>query len=484
ARLAAGRGTLILTKLSAQVDEGSVRFGATGAFTILSINPRRNYLAPPDASPEVATLEAERQEVQDAIHRRELRMSALKAEEQVILDQQKLGRDEHGISPAELEALAQYVGERLAQLRLAYFEHERSLRKERERLTQLQRQIAELGQEKGKNITEVVVQYQADQAVDAEFQLSYLVPQAQWRPIYDLRVSDLSEPVRLTYGALLSQTTGENWTDVQLTLSTGNPREQQNAPRITTWWLSPYQPMAVAAQSRQPADLDGMLSNVIITQGERDRADFAGAEVSVNLTNTEFAVRLPQDIPSDGQEYRVAMEDYQLPADYQYYAAPRLDAHVYLTARLTDWQQYSLLSGPVNLFFDGAYVGRSELRTQSAVDTLVFSLGRDEGLSITRTKDDNYRSRRFLGSKIVQSRGWTITVKKNRRNQVPIIIEDQIPVSTSDAIEVELTGYDKAHYNETTGILRWELDLKMGEQQSVSFRYQVEHPKNMPISLE
>ncbi|MEZ4985288.1 MAG: hypothetical protein R2795_09675 [Saprospiraceae bacterium] len=35
---------------------------------------------------------------------------------------------------------------------------------------------------------------------------------------------------------------------------------------------------------------------------------------------------------------------------------------------------------PVNLFFDGAYVGKSNLQTATASDTLVFSLGRDEGL--------------------------------------------------------------------------------------------------------
>ncbi|MEL6973090.1 MAG: DUF4139 domain-containing protein, partial [Bacteroidota bacterium] len=189
-------------------------------------------------------------------------------------------------------------------------------------------------------------------------------------------------------------------------------------------------------------------------------------------------------IPSNGQQYRVLVDDYELPTDYQYYAAPKYDCHVYLTARVTDWRKYTLLPGPVNLFFDGTYVGKSNLSTGTAADTLVFSLGRDEGLTIERTREDKYRSRRFLGGKTEQRIGWTINVQKSRNNDVPLIIEDQIPVSTTDEIEVELDSYKGASFDETTGKLRWELNMKFGDQQEVGFRYKVKHPKNMNVYLE
>jgi uncharacterized protein (TIGR02231 family) len=225
-------------------------------------------------------------------------------------------------------------------------------------------------------------------------------------------------------------------------------------------------------------------SNVVISRSDVEAADFAGADVAVNLTNTEFRVRLEQDILSNGQQYRVLVDDYELPADYQYYAAPKYDCHVYLTARVTDWRKYSLLSGPVNLFFDGAYVGKSQLSTGIATDTLVFSLGRDEGLTIEREREDKYRSRRFLGSKTEQRIGWTIKVQKSRKNDVPLIIEDQIPVSTTDEIEVELDQAKGATLDPTTGKLRWELNMKFGEQTEIGFRYLVKHPKSMEILLE
>lgn len=484
--LPAGRGNIILTELTSQLDEQSVRLGATGDFTILSINPRRNFLAPPDASPELKILTDERTEVQDAIAKRQIEMTMLKEEENVIMANKQIAGKDQSISVDEIKALADYIGQRVQELRLNYLQHTIDMRSDQERLAQLNQQINELGQTKGRNVSEVVIQYQAESAVKAEFQLSYLVPRANWKPIYDMRVTELTKPAILTYGALISQTTGEDWTNIKMVLSTGNPRQQQNAPQIVTWWLNPHQALArtQSIPSALEMEEDMMLTNVMITQGERESANIGGADVSVNLTNTEFSVRAAQDIPNDGQEYRVRIEDYELPADYQYYIAPRYDQHAYLTARLTNWQQYSLLSGPVNLFFDGSYVGRSQLRTEAAIDTLVFSLGRDEGISVKRTKDEEYRDRRFLGSKIEQRRGWTISIQKNRRNKVPIIIEDQIPVSTTDQIEVTLEQARGGNYNEQTGIIRWELNLDMGKKKDISFRYKVRHPKGMTVYLE
>ncbi len=357
------------------------------------------------------------------------------------------------------------------------------IRDEQEKLKQVDQQLNEMRKTQKKSVAEVVVQYQAENAVNAEFQLIYLVNGASWSATYDLRVTDLTAPVDLSYGALVTQSTGEDWNDIKLTLSTGNPRQQQNAPRVTTWYLSPNQPFA-RAQGYIGYDDLVQTSNVVISREEVGEADFAGADVAVNLTNTEFSVRLKQDIPSNGQQYRVLVDDYELPADYQYYAAPKYDCHVYLMARVTDWRKYSLLPGPVSLFFDGSYVGKSQLSTGITTDTLVFSLGRDEGLTIKREREENYRSRRFFGSKTEQRIGWTIQVHKSRKNDVPLIIEDQIPVSTTDEIEVELDGAKGADYDEQSGKLRWELNMKFGDQEEIGFRYKVKHPKDMNIYLE
>lgn len=484
--LPAGRGTVVLTGLSPQLDQSSVRLGATGDFTILTVNPRNNFLAAPTDSPEYTKLLTERDRLADVLAREQIKLDVLSEEEKVLMANKSIGGTQTGVDVDALLKISQYMRTRLGEMRTERFDITAGMRENQEKLKQVDQQLNEIRKTQQKSVTEVVVQYQAERAVNAEFQLMYLINGAYWSATYDLRVEDLEQAVDLTYGALVTQSTGEDWNKVKLTLSTGNPRQQQNAPRVTTWYLNPNQPYA---QARQPAaysyNNDLMqTSNVVVTREEVEDASFAGADVAVNLTNTEFRVRLDQDIPSNGQQYRVLVDDYELPADYQYYAAPKYDCHVYLTARVTDWRKYSLLPGPVNLFFDGAYVGKSNLSTGIATDTLVFSLGRDEGLTIEREREDKYRNRRFLGSKIEQRIGWTIKVQKSRRNDVPLIIEDQIPVSTTDEIEVELDQAKGATLDPQTGKLRWELNMKFGDQREVGFRYQVKHPKSMNLILE
>ncbi|MEM1216692.1 MAG: mucoidy inhibitor MuiA family protein, partial [Bacteroidota bacterium] len=477
-----GRGTLVLKDLSPQLDHNSVRIGATGDFYILAVTPR--YSTPPSVveTDKYQELQKKRQRLDDAIAREQIKIDVLQTEEKVMRANKAVSGSGSELSVDELQKMAAYVRLRLGEIRNEIFTIQQGLRADQNALATVDQELQQLRQTQSKRTTEVVVQYQAERTVNAEFQLNYLVNGVNWSPTYDLRVAQLTQPVELAYGALVTQQTGENWKNVQLTLSTGNPRQQLAAPVITTWWLNPNRPLAQAAP--RPARPENAMSNMIIRTEEVEDARYPGAEVAVNLTNTEFRVRARQDVPSNGQQYRVAIDEYELPADYQYYAAPRLDPHVYLTARVTDWEKYSLQTGPVNLFFDGSYVGNSTLSAAVATDTLVFSLGRDKGWTIQRERDDDYRSRKLLGTKTERRVGWTIKVKKNRDNKVPLLIEDQIPVSTSDQIEVELDQAKGGKLNPQTGIIRWELRMKYGDRKEIDFRYKVRHPKSLAVYLE
>lgn len=481
----AGRGSVVLTGLSPQLDHSSVRLGATGDFTILTVTPRNNFLSPNLESPEFIKLNNEKEALMNTVTRKQIDINILQEEEKIIMINKNIGNKQGWISVDELQKMAAYVRLRVSEIRNKIVDIKTIIKKDNDQLAQINQQLNEMRKGQSKNVSEVVVQYQADRSTKAAFQLTYLVNGASWSPTYDLRVADLNKAVDLSYGALVHQGTGEDWKEIELTLSTGNPRQQQNAPTITTWWLNPNQNFA-KIDLRASGTYDDLvqMTNMVITRNEAESANYPGADVSVNMTNTEFKVRLAQDIPSDGQQYRVLIDDYELPADYQYYAAPKYDCHVYLTALVTDWQKYSLLPGQVNLFFDGAYVGKSNLQTQTASDTLIFSLGRDKGLTIKREREENYRDRKFFGSKIEQRIGWTIMVKKNRKNDIPLIIEDQIPVSTSDQIEVELEQSKGAAYDDATGKLRWELKMKFGDRKEIGFRYSVKYPKGVAVYLE
>ncbi|MEO0877247.1 MAG: mucoidy inhibitor MuiA family protein, partial [Bacteroidota bacterium] len=251
-RLPAGRGTVVISGLSPQLDQSSVRLGATGDFTILTVNPRNNFLAPPTESPEYTELVKEREAVADYIAKEKITLDVLAEEERVLMANKSIGGAQTGVNVDDLLKMSQYLRQRLHEIRTERLTINNDLRDDQEKLQQLDQQLNEMRRTQQKSVAEVVVQYQSERAVDAEFQLMYLINGASWSATYDLRVTELTEDVDLSYGALVTQSTGEDWTNIELTLSTGNPRQRQNAPVVRTWYLNPNQPLA-RAQAYAPS---------------------------------------------------------------------------------------------------------------------------------------------------------------------------------------------------------------------------------------
>jgi uncharacterized protein (TIGR02231 family) len=163
---------------------------------------------------------------------------------------------------------------------------------------------------------------------------------------------------------------------------------------------------------------------------EEPTTDPVPVQQNVNTTTVEFEIELPYTIPPDGKPYGVKIDEHTVPASYEYYCAPKLDPDAFLTARVTDWEDYHLLSGETNLFFEGTFVGKSFLDVASVSDTLVVSLGRDEGVVVERTKLKAFSKRQLLGTRRTASLAFEIEVRDNKGVPVRVVIEDQVPLST------------------------------------------------------
>ena len=112
-------------------------------------------------------------------------------------------------------------------------------------------------------------------------------------------------------------------------------------------------------------------------------------------TTVNFEIKIPYSIPSDNKNYMVDMATYDLPAMYQYYSIPKVNDDAFLLAKIINWEQYNLLAGEANVFFEDTYVGKSLLNAQSMSDTLNISLGIDKKVSVTREKKTDFTSRQL-----------------------------------------------------------------------------------------
>lgn len=106
----------------------------------------------------------------------------------------------------------------------------------------------QLGQIKGRQpepVSEVLVEVTAASAVQATFELTYIVCSAGWAPAYDIRVESIDKPMELTYRAHVYQSSGEDWNKVALTLSSGDPTKGMAMPEMEPWWLDFGRPPVV-----------------------------------------------------------------------------------------------------------------------------------------------------------------------------------------------------------------------------------------------
>jgi hypothetical protein len=198
----------------------------------------------------------------------------------------------------------------------------------------------------------------------------------------------------------------------------------------------------------------------------------------------EFEIMQPLTMSSDGKTTTTEIARYQLPATYQYLGIPRADKDAFLVADATQWQQYSLLEGEASVYFENSFVGKTILDPTVVSDTLHFSLGRDNGIRIQRTKVSDRSTRRLLSTTQEQNLTWRITVKNSRKEAVSLTLRDQIPVSENSNITVTTEELSGGQMDKTTGIVEWQLKLQPNEQREYIVAYKVKYPKSRWLNVE
>ncbi len=215
------------------------------------------------------------------------------------------------------------------------------------------------------------------------------------------------------------------------------------------------------------------------------RTDIAMPTAQVeNQTVVEFEVNTPYSIKSDNKNTTIEVDRYELPADYEYFAIPKISKDAFLLANITDWEKYNLLEGEANIFFENTYIGKTILDTRYVSDTLNISLGIDKSILVSREKGRDYNSKKFLGTKKEDTREWKINVRNNKTQAIDFVVLDQVPVSTISEIEVNVESLSGGDLNAETGEVKWKLKLKPSEKKELGLKYKVKYPKDRALTVE
>ena len=327
----------------------------------------------------------------------------------------------------------------------------------------------------------------SDISQKVDFKVSYITPNASWEPFYDLRAENTSKPIDLIYKALVKQTSGIDWKDIKLSLSSGIPNQNNEITLLTAWYLRFGRENAQTYRSAKKELAANVYASAEMLEKVKDKVQLEEVSyssvddytsVEENQLNISFDIDIPYSIASNGKEHSVSLKELKLPAKYHYYAAPRAENEVFLVAEIENYSQYNLLRGDANIIFEGMYVGKTIIDPNQTNEILPVSMGRDKKISIKREKITEKSGTKFLSNYQEQTFTFDITIRNNKKETANITIKDQYPLSTDKDISVELLESSGAKIDQEKGILTWETDIKPSESKKLRISYKVKYPRD------
>jgi uncharacterized protein (TIGR02231 family) len=499
--LPAGETTAIAKDFPLGLDASSLRVeGEAGAKLVIgTVDAKPPRAAPPVNLPEIdkriEALQDQRTDLDGAIAAAAARRKF--AERFAEASPAGLGEKGEARPIAEWRNAFAAVSEEVAQADSAIRD---AKRKQRE----IDREIAQLQADrdsKPPSRMEVQIELSAAAATKATLRVTYAVRSARWVPLYDARLEtsakDRKPVLELVRRAEIQQTTGEDWSNVTLSVSTVRTGRGGSAPELKTLIAqyppppappSPQRPAASAArgvaESRQEFRFGG--------GGDWDFPEKAVEQQTVaDVSAFQTAFRLPGRVSvgaNDGAK-SLRISTATITPELTIRSAPVVDPTAYLEADFTQKEDAPLLPGKVAIYRDGMFVGSSRLAAAGKDETVRLGFGADDKVKVERVvlKRNEGSAGLIVTTAKTDERAFKTTIRNGHDFPVKIAVQDQLPVSENDDIQVEMlpasTPPTKTNVRDRRGVLEWAIDAKPGEAKDIAFAYRLRWPKDKTIVM-
>nr|WP_242045734.1 MULTISPECIES: mucoidy inhibitor MuiA family protein [unclassified Calothrix] len=490
---------LVLTSLPVTLETDSVRVSGKGTVGVrlLGVSSDRIYTAEPvvdrvnQLTRQIQQLEAEKRHLQAQIDALALQSSFIaglreKTEEPFA---QSLSRK--NLSLSETLDFLNFLGSQYGEYAIASGECKTQQEELDKQLQVLCASLQNIQTPHPKESVSLVVAVEVAGAGEFELEVSYVVNRASWTPLYDLRFNISSNIVNLTYLAEVTQSTGEDWLGVALTLSTAKPGLGTLPPKLEPWYINTHSRPPVDFISRRaimPMMAQAATSEIEeaeddILQESAIEAEVVVAEVSQAGSVVTFKLNGGGNIPSDGAPHKTTIFNDDYPSNCDYIAIPRLVSFAYLQAKVKNSANgATLLPGKANIFRDNMFVGTTNLEHIAPGEEFKINLGIDEGLKIERDLVTRQVDKKMMSSQRRITYGYRLTISNLLDQKARLILTEQLPVSRNEQLKVRLTRTNPQIQLGEMGILEWDLTLQAEEQREINYQFTVEYPPDLIVT--
>ena len=474
--LTAGINKLVVDDLPSTIDPSSVQVSGMGAFTILSVNFDKDFLKEANKEYKDSLMS-----INDQLLELNLQKEVLINQQNMLMDNTEVKGEDDALTTDGLEKMTAYFKKKLLEIGKERLTVEKAIAALNETKKRIEQQIA---QNPANNTPAgaLVLTLKADKATKAAIDLNYVVNNAGWTPVYDIRVASLSKPLEITYKAMVYQNTGADWSNVNLEISTAQINRNNNKPELYPNYLAFYVPRPPVMYKREAAvSLNAarpMADDEMAMEVAGSAADYT--VLQENLVNKSYKIGIPYSIKSGGRE-TVELDIMEVNAEYTTYLVPKYEETGFLTASVTDYEDLNLIPAQANVYIDGGFVGQTYLNTNTKEDKLLISLGRNEYVTATRTNNKEYKARKTFGSNITEYFGYEIEIKNLKNETIKVVVEDQVPISQDSDIEVETIELSNGQKDDQTGKVTWNVELAAKQSKKLQLKYSVKYPKDKTI---
>ncbi len=476
-----GNQQLIFSGLPGALVDNSVRVRAEG-LKLGEVQIKRGYLAEP--TPEVKRLEQRVRMLEDSSRMLEDEAVVLKAKEE-FLNSIKLGAPEviakelqqGKVAPESWRGALSFIGEELSRVKARQLGLKRAQEELKKRLDAARQELEEM-RALVENRKELMVAVEGEPGLH-QISFSYAIPGgADWQPYYELRAEPGRRMVNLAYFARVSQRTGEDWEDVKLILSTGEPTPAIAPPEPFPWYLDIIEETFRVKRLPTPG---AMAETQVVLEGLSEDA-VTPVETGISLL---YVIPGKISLKSGEGAKKLPLVQVSLPTEFEFYTLPRSRENAFLTGRMVNTSQFLFIGGEANTYVGEEFTGTTALASIAPQDSLVIGFGIDERVKVKRELVKTFKSTSGLLGKTERINFvYRTTVENYHPQKVKIKIIEQVPVSRQKEIKVTVTMIEPRYqeYNENDGTYTYLVDLRNGEKLEVNLEFNVEYPKGKKIS--
>lgn len=503
-KLNAGEYKAVFADIIPEIDENSLRVSCPDddSVRILGAKVKREFLEQ-EAAQAVKDLNDQIEKLQDEIALLERSKVAISEEKQFLdsfrfFSGEQIQKDLVTKIPAvkDLDDTLKFLSAKLKENYTQIVNVELEIRSANRRLDVLRRKLAEVSGTRRKMKRSIEVELEVTKPVASSLQVSYLVGNAYWQPLYDARANFEKSEVELVSHGMIKQKTGEDWEEVVLYLSTAKPSIGGSMPYVDSWILRPYQPPAVMEDRMfmrqtksagvQYEAFDAKMELAAQAPMEKDR-EYARAEEK----GIAIVYKLPRKatVKADGSEHKLSVSSQMLSAKFEYSTYPRAILNAYLGSRVTNAPNLQLLGGRVNIFLEGDFVGTSSIGNIGPGEEFDLYLGADDNVKVKREQIEKKVDETLIAGIPSPTKKTTIknklTVENYKSKKISVKLFEAMPVPEDDRIKVKIDKVSlepkEKDWKDRKGVWLWELSLEPKEKKEITYTYIIEHPRDMRV---